>query len=275
MINKLKLTLFFIFSFVNGEEINNVRISIVPEYEENLTTILLSLERINIDKKNNFSLTLPNDVDSVYIINKTDDGKLVFEAISYYEIKKEKKINVIHQKDIALMIKTKKYNKAERRYFNYKLSFSKNISTLNIEIKEPLKIKDFSYSGIDGKLEIDDFGQKSFRQIKENINMGEVENIAFNYINKEGITTITVLDSIINSAKIEEEVFKQEIKRYKIYVWETLIVLFLISSFVLIIIFNLKNERKIVKCHKCNQKLNFDDLFCSKCGEKLSVPNDI
>ena len=31
--------------------------SIVPEYEQNLTTILLSIERINIDKENDFSLT--------------------------------------------------------------------------------------------------------------------------------------------------------------------------------------------------------------------------
>ena len=94
-------------------------------------------------------------------------------------------------------------------------------------------------------------------------------------INKTGATTITIIDSIINSPNLDEGNFKQKIKRYKTYVWETLIVLFLICIFVLIIILNLKNERKIIKCHKCNQKLNFDDLFCSKCGEKLSVSNDI
>ena len=173
------------------------------------------------------------------------------------------------------MIKTKKYVQASRRYFNYNLSFSTNISTLDIELKEPLMIKDFSHSGIDGKLEIDDFGQRSYRQIKENINEDEVENISFDYYNKTGATTITIIDSIINSPNLDEGNLKQKIKRYKTYVWETLIVLFLICIFVLIIILNLKNERKIIKCHKCNQKLNFDDLFCSKCGEKLSVSNNI
>ena len=69
MINKFKLILFFIISLINGDEINNVRMSIVPEYEQNLTTILLSIERINIDKENDFSFTLPNDVDSVFIID--------------------------------------------------------------------------------------------------------------------------------------------------------------------------------------------------------------
>ena len=33
------------------------------EYEQNRTTILLSIERINIDKEIDFSFTLPNDVD--------------------------------------------------------------------------------------------------------------------------------------------------------------------------------------------------------------------
>ena len=275
MNDKLKLILFFIVSLINGEEINNVRMSIVPEYEENLTTILISIERVNMDKEKDLSITLPNGVDSVFVIDKTDDGKLVFEDISYYETKKEKKIIVLPRKEIALMIKTKKYVQAGRRYFNYKLSFSKSISTLDIELKEPLMIKDFSYSGIGGKLEIDDFGQRSYRQSKENINEGKVENISFNYINKKGTTTITIIDSIINSPNLNGGAFKQEIKRYKTYVWETLIVLFLICTLMLIIIFNLKNERKIKKCYKCDQKLNFDDLFCSKCGEKLSVPNNI
>ena len=125
MINKFKLILFFIFSLINGEEINNVRMSIVPEYEQNLTTILLSIERINIDKENDFSFTLPNDVDSVFIIDKTNDGKLVFKDISYDKTKNE--ITVLPKKEIALMIKTKKYVQASRRYFNYNLSFSTNI----------------------------------------------------------------------------------------------------------------------------------------------------
>ena len=273
MSNKFKIIFFFIISLIKGEEINNVRMSIVPEYEQNLTTILLSIERINIDKENDFSLTLPNDVDSVFIIEKTNDGKLIFKDISYDKTKNE--ITVLPKREIALMIKTKKYVQASRRYFNYNLSFSKKISTLDIELSEPLMIKDFSHSGIDGKLEIDDFGQRSYRQIKENINAGKVENISFDYFNKTGATTITIIDSIINSPNLDEGTFKQKIKRYKIYVWETLIVLSLICTFVLIIILNLKNERKIIKCHKCNQKLNFDDLFCSKCGEKLSVSNDI
>ena len=89
MINNFKLILFFIISLIKGEEINNVRMSIVPEYEQNLTTILLSIERINIDKENDFSFTLPNDVDSVFIIDKTNDGKLVFKDI--YMIKQRKK----------------------------------------------------------------------------------------------------------------------------------------------------------------------------------------
>jgi len=273
MINKFKLVLFFIISLINGEEINNVRISIVPEYEQNLTTILLSIERIKFDKENDFSITLPNDVDSVFIIDKTNDGKLIFKTILYDKAKKE--ITVPQREGIALMIKTKKYVQAGRRYFNYNLSFSTTISTLDIELKEPLITKDFSYSGIDGKTEIDDFDQRSYRQIKENINEGNVENISFDYFNNSGATTISIIDSIINSPNLDEGTFKQKIKRYKTYVWETLIVLFLICIFVIIIIFNLKNERKIIKCHKCNQKLNFDDLFCSKCGEKLSVSNDI
>ena len=58
MINKFKLILFFIISLINGDEINNVRMSIVLEYEQNLTTILLSIERINIDEENGcFSFT--------------------------------------------------------------------------------------------------------------------------------------------------------------------------------------------------------------------------
>ena len=121
MIDKFKLILFFIFSLIKGEEINNVRMSIVPEYEQNLTTILISIERINIDKENDFSFTLPNDVDSVFIIDKTNDGKLLFNAILYDKTKKE--IIVPSKEEIALMIKTKKYVQSSRRYFNYNLSF--------------------------------------------------------------------------------------------------------------------------------------------------------
>ena len=121
MINNFKPILFFIFSLIKGEEINNVRMSIVPEYEQNLTTILLSIERINFDEENDFSLTLPYDVDSVFIIEKTNDGKLVFKNISYDKTKNE--TTVLPKREIALMIKTKKYAQASRRYFNYNLSF--------------------------------------------------------------------------------------------------------------------------------------------------------
>ena len=99
MINKFKLILFFIISLIKGEEINNVRMSIVPEYEQNLTTILFSIQRINIDKQNDFSFTLPNDVDSVFIIDKTNDGKLLFNSILYDKTKKE--ITVLHKEEIV------------------------------------------------------------------------------------------------------------------------------------------------------------------------------
>ena len=105
MINKFKLILFFIISLINGDEINNVRMSIVPEYEQNLTTILLSIERINIDKENDFSFTLPNDVDSVFIIDKTND-KLVFNTILYDKTKKE--ITVLPKRGDSFNDKNKK-----------------------------------------------------------------------------------------------------------------------------------------------------------------------
>ena len=275
MIAKFKLIIFYCFCLLSGEQINNIRMSIIPEYEENFTTILLNVDRINLDLKNDFSMTLPDDIDSVYLIDKIEENSLNFKSISYKKTKIEKKITLPFTSTTSLMMITKKYNKTGKRYFNYKLSFSDKISILDIELREPLIGENFSYSGFNGELEIDNFGQRSYRKVKENINKSEVNIISLTYINKMGTTTITKLDSINNSESLKNKDKKQKIVRYKIYVWETLIVLFLICSLVMIISFNSKNKQIVKKCHKCGEKLNFNDLFCSKCGEKLNVSNNI
>ena len=63
--------------------------SIVPEYEQNLTTILLSIERINIDNKMIFPSLYQMMLIQFFIIDKTNDGKLVFKDISHDKTKKE------------------------------------------------------------------------------------------------------------------------------------------------------------------------------------------
>ena len=107
--------------FVKSEE-NYVRVSVIPEYEQNLVTVLMSFDRNNNINVNTLSFTLPNNTDSVYIINRGLKNQLGFNLVNYYEKDGYKWIDIPDvEKEKAYMIITKKYQSKGERKFNYKL----------------------------------------------------------------------------------------------------------------------------------------------------------
>ena len=270
--NYLLIFFLFIISFVNSEE-NYVRISIVPEYEQNLVTVLISVNQID-KEKGEFSFSLPNNTDSSYVIKKNDDGGLSFNSINYFIDNNIKWLNIpFYQNESAFMILTNKYQDMYKRTFNYQLSFTKNISQLDIEIQEPLMAKDFLYSGFSGAISIDSHGQKTHRESIFDLAENEIMDISFEYFNDNGTTTKLELNKILklnnenkknNNLNFKND--KKKVKRYKLYILETLIALFLIIIFVTIILH--RNYYNIIICNKCGYNIKMKDLFCSKCGEK-------
>ncbi|MFL3009112.1 MAG: hypothetical protein ACJZ14_07010 [Candidatus Neomarinimicrobiota bacterium] len=82
--NQILIIIFFLINFAKSEEYY-VRVSVIPEYEQNLVTVLMSFDRESEDNVNTLSFTLPNNTDSVYIINRGINNQLGFNSVNYYE----------------------------------------------------------------------------------------------------------------------------------------------------------------------------------------------
>ena len=82
--NQILIIILFLINVVKNEEYF-VRVSVIPEYEQNLVTVLMSFDRVKNGNVNGFSFTLPNNIDSVYIINRGLQNELGFNSVNYYE----------------------------------------------------------------------------------------------------------------------------------------------------------------------------------------------
>ena len=267
----LIIFLFLIVFNISKSEENYVRLAVIPEYEQNLVTVLISINKINLDGKKEFGFTLPDDVDSVYFIKKDDNNQISFKPINYRLINDLKWVYILpNQKELAYMIITKRYLNKGRRTFNYQLSFSELIEKLELEIQQPLIGDNFNYQGFSGKVSIEQYGQKFHRKTFSKFPKFEKIDISFNYDNNLGTTTKTEIDNILNTVNKENlniDENKKKVKRYSLYIWETLIAFFSICIFILIIVMRNNN---IFECVKCGyKKRKSDDLFCSNCGEKI------
>ena len=276
--NFFLILMFLLVNILQSTE-NYVRISIVPEYEQNLTTVLISVNRSNLDEDKELFFTLPDDVDSVYLINRNKNNQLSFTSIEYI-IKNGLKIVTImpNKKEAAYMILTNRYQTIGKRNFNYRLFFSEKINELELELNEPIMAENFSYTGFLGEKFIEKDKQKSIKKRYLELLKNKIVHISFEYINKKGTTTKAEIDEILRSDNSKDFNFdknKKIVKRYNLYVWETFFALFLICIFILVILFIQNNSLKIYRCLECGFKVKNSDLFCSKCGEKLNVPNNL
>lgn len=269
--NKILTIILFMIFFVKSEE-NYVRVSVIPEYEQNLVTVLMSFDRDNNIKVNTLSFTLPNNTDSVYIINRDLKNQLGFNSVNYYEKDGYKWIDIPDvEKEKAYMIITKKYQSKGEREFNYKLLFSEEIKQIDLELQEPLAAENFKYLGFKGDKAINNKGQNSYKKTFFDLPKSQSINLFFEYMNTSGNTTKAELDktslsSQKNKKNLPED--RQKVSRYKLYNLETLLALFIVSLLIVSILLFLKNKESGLKCKKCGNQMKINDLFCSKCGEK-------
>ena len=79
--NQILIIIFFLINFAKSEEYY-VRVSVIPEYEQNLVTVLISFDRQSDANVNKLSFTLPSNADSVYMINRDLQNQLYFQLCS-------------------------------------------------------------------------------------------------------------------------------------------------------------------------------------------------
>tara|TARA_B100001250_G_scaffold413954_1_gene449940 strand:+ start:1584 stop:2396 length:813 start_codon:yes stop_codon:yes gene_type:complete len=268
--NQILLIIFFLTNFVKSEEYY-VRVSIIPEYEQNFVTVLMSYDRLSEVSTNVLSFTVPNKTDSVYIIDRSMNKQLGFTSVNYYKKDGYKWVDISNiEKQNAFMIITNKYEIKGERDFNYQLLFSEKIKQIDIELQEPLAAENFNYSGFKGE-KLTNKGQNSYKKTLFDFPKYQSLDLFFEYINDSGNTTKTELNktSIFSeNNKQKSSKNRQKINRYKLYTLETHLALFIITSLIVSIILFLNNRESISKCKKCNYDVKVNDLFCSKCGEK-------
>ena len=269
--NQILVILFFLINFLKSEEYY-VRVSIIPEYEQNLVTILMSYEKLSAFDSNMLSFTIPNKTDSVYIINRDLKNQLGFNPVRYYNKDGYKWVDISNiEKENAYMIITNKYEIKGEREFNYQLLFSEQIKQIDIELQEPIIAKNFNYTGFKGEKLTNDKGQNSYKKTFFDFPKNQSLDLFFEYINNSGNTTKTELNKISISSEDNKPKFsknRQKINRYNLYTFETLLALFIITFLIVSIILFLNNRESILKCTKCGYNIKVNDLFCSKCGEK-------
>ena len=154
-------------------------------------------------------------------------------------------------------------------FFEYNLSFSQQVTNLNLEIQKPLAAEKFRYIGFDGQKSSDSNGQTTYFVELDNIPTGSSRLIKISYENPLGITTRDALQelmSISEQKKLPQNPVKQ-IRRHKLYIWEPLFALGVLSVIIAIVIMN--SSVQSLNCSNCEQKLNSNDKYCPKCGEKI------
>ena len=269
--NYYLIIIILVTNFAKSEE-NFVRMSIVPEYEQNLVTTLFSFNRIIKDESQILSFTLPDDIDSVYLINRSSNNQLGFTSVNFYMKDGFNWVDVPNtDPENAYMITSKKYQQKGIRDFNYQLMFSEKIEQIDIELEEPLVAEKFRYNGIDWEDSINEKGQKIYKNTYISILKDQPLNLFFEYINVKGNTSKSILEETLNSPSVNNLKLterRKTVSRYNLYIWESLLALFIITVLIILILITINNRNNMLKCKKCGLFIKKDDLFCSKCGEK-------
>ena len=108
----------------------------------------------------------------------------------------------------------------------------------------------------------------------KNILKNETKLISISYSNFRGLTTRSALAELMTlsqqDAPPDEQPINKKIKRHKLYIWEPLVALLVVTLFIAIIMMVYQNGKtNSLTCHNCGQKRTRLDNFCSGCGEKF------
>jgi hypothetical protein len=254
-------------------DLNHGRMSIIPEYDQNMVTILFSGHRESVTQNNTFLFTVPSDVDSVSQIKTNPKGELEFVLISTRFIKGLNWVEVPKGLDeFAFMINSTKFPEPGNRYFEYELSFSETVIELDFEIQEPLAAENFEYTGFKGESSQDAHGQTIHSIQWTNIPQNNVHMITFSYMNTRGLTTRSTLNELMKLSQpdVQVEIPPQKIKRHSLYIWEPMIALAVVSLFTMLVLNYYQNGKaRNLNCLNCGNKLSELDKFCPECGEKI------
>ena len=254
-------------------DLNHGRMSIIPEYDQNIVTILFSGHREGVTKNNPFLFTVPSDVDSVSLIKTNPNGELDFVLISARFIKGLNWVEVPNGLDeFAFMINSTKFPEPGNRYFEYELSFSETVVEFDFEIQEPLAAENFEYAGFKGESSQDAHGQTSHSIQWTNIPQNNVHMISISYTNSRGLTTSSALNELMKLSQADVQVEKppQKIKRHNLYIWEPMVAVAVVTLFTILVLnYYQSGMARNFNCLNCGNKLNELDKFCPECGEKI------
>ena len=218
-------------------ELNHGRLSIIPEYDRNAVTILISGHKK--DASNSFLLSLPADVDSVSLIQSKAQGELAFISLP---IITKGSINWVEtptdKSDFAIMVLTKPFKSAGHRHFDYDLQFSTTVETIDIEVQEPMGATSFNLSGFDGEKTQDPHGQTTHQALLTQVASGNIIPIRLEYENPQGKTTRDILQEMMSMSQQQQSKPiqpNQKVKRHQLYVWEPLMAVGVLTLLIILV----------------------------------------
>ena len=262
--------LFLIISHLFG--MDNGRLSIIPEYDYNGVTILFSGQRDSIDIGRLQSMTVPANTDSVFLIITDDDKNIYFEQ---YDIISRNGYDWIDFPSetgrYSFMMKTGPFIGPESRNFNYDLIFSFFVKNLLLEIQQPLGSQNFLHSESEATVDSDQHGLRSYTIELSNIPLNKPRNIWIRYDNPDAFTSLTLLSKMMSDTNEDERKGQpaKNIIRYKLYVWEPLLAIAVVTIIIAAILILLKDQKKTNACPKCTQLIFRGQKFCPNCGNKV------
>jgi hypothetical protein len=254
-------------------EMKHGRMSIIPEYDQNMVTILFSGHRPVDLPDTPFLFTVPLDVDTVSLIRTNPDGELDFIQVPTQEINEFKWVAIpLGLVEFAFMINSTKFIDPGDRHFEYDLSFSEKVGEFDLEIQEPLAAENFNYTGFQGQSAQDAHGQTTHAIQWTNIPANEIRSISMSYLNSRGLTTRSALAEIMALTQQQGQPDKpvKKIKRHRLYIWEPLIALGVVTVFTIIVMHYFHHGKtRNFNCSNCGHKLNPYDKFCPGCGKEI------
>ncbi|MDP7071668.1 MAG: zinc ribbon domain-containing protein [Candidatus Marinimicrobia bacterium] len=223
-----------------------------------------------------FSLTVPADVDSAFMVNKSGENPI---SLPVKQMDKFNRIDVPGSSASARIFYFYSPDRTDRLVsFTYDLNISTALDDAHILIQEPMVAEQFKISKSESEKFEDPHGLTFHRFHVSNVKANEAVSFSVSYRNQSGKTTMEVLRNALSADQPdmsghEPELSENPIQRHILPTWQPLIVLG-VFAFAVGILFDRKRKQELRTeenqgCASCGKRIKPEDKYCANCGKEL------
>ena len=280
------ILIFFWIGSLHSQSINEFNVAVFPDYFNNGVTIEYSGSVNSDDLPINVGFLVPSEVDSILHISMSETENIT--RIRSENINGESWVFLsVEEEQFRLFVFTPPFSDPTGyRDYNFTFKSNQDLSDAHIAIQEPLKAENFRLLKPGSESFSDQHGLTFHRYHIDNQLANTEINIAFQYVNPTGLTTLQELQTMLSEGGAsatqttlpssgESQLSPNSApERVKIPYWQPFTILLILAVVIAIIVNKSETVTKLEKndgqfCTNCGKQIAKTDKFCAKCGLKL------